>query len=82
MSKLLVILASSFFNVLGWLFWLGSLTSALWGLAFVTMMSFGLQVHSWFWVFAGPFVVIVLAGCSAILGALLQQISKALRLAS
>lgn len=80
MFNLLILTIKASLAVTSVMFWLASLTSVLWGLAFVTMMSFGLQVQSWFWVFAGPVVVVFLAGCAGILGALLWYISQGLRL--
>ncbi|WP_339118955.1 hypothetical protein [Halomonas sp. BMC6] len=57
---------------------IASMTSMLWGLAFVTARSFGLEVVSWFWVFAGPVVVVFAAFALAIIGYVLVYLSREL----
>ena len=57
---------------------IASMTSMLWGLAFVTARSFGLEVVSWFWVFAGPLVVIIAAFALALVGYFLMYLSREL----
>lgn len=78
MRSVLLLFFQFIFGSVGLAMVVGSFTSALWGLAFVTAKSFGLEVQSWFWVFAGPPLVAVMAGLLLFCGSLMFSINKSL----
>lgn len=59
-------------------FFVTSITSFMWGLAFVTSKSFGLEVVSWFWVFAGPITVVALSSLAMFVSWLLFGLLRAI----